>query len=280
MKSSRVWFITGCSSGFGREFCRQLLARGDRVFATARNLNSIRDLGPEALSSGQLYIAELDVTQAPQITSCVQQAIQAFGQIDVLVNNAGYGCIGALEEVSEAEIRRVFETNVFGLIEVTRQVIPQMRKQKRGHIINLSSVAGLVALQGASIYAATKFAVEGLSEGLAGELAPFGIRLSLIEPGGVRTDFAGRSLNVAPYRPDYAEALANTRKYYETIGGQQPGDPVACVREMIRLVDHPQPPLRLAMGKIAIARIQAKMESLLRDLAAWKSVGESTDFDA
>jgi short-subunit dehydrogenase len=277
-KPERVWFITGCSTGFGRTLSRQVLARGERLIATARNLASIENLKAHCVREKQLALFELDVTQTEAIPAVISAAIQKMGRIDVLINNAGYGCIGALEEVSEAEIRRVFETNVFGLIAVTKAVLPQMRLQKTGHVMNLSSVAGMVALAGASVYAATKFAVEGLSEALAGELAPFGIRVYLIEPGGVRTDFANRSLSVAPYRHEYAESLATTRKYYETIGGQQPGDPEACAKVMMALIDHPAPPLRMPMGKIAVARIRKKLEQYQLEINTWESVAYGTDF--
>jgi short-subunit dehydrogenase len=205
-------------------------------------------------------------------------AIQKAGRIDVLVNNAGYGYVGALEEVSLSEIRAVFETNVFGLMEMTRAILPVFRSQRSGHIINLSSVAGMVGTPGASIYNSTKFAIEGLSEALAGELASFGIKVTLIEPGAFRTDFANRSLRVAPYLPEYSEALSQTRKYYETIGGQQPGDPAQAVRAMIALVDHPNPPLRLPMGKIALQRIRNKIAQYESEIKAWEKTILETDF--
>ena len=238
-----VWFVTGCSSGFGKILCEELLRSGKKVVATARNIAQLESLKPLAKSKDQLLILPLDVTNASQIQAAKDAAIACFDRIDVLVNNAGYGVMGALEEVSEKEIRENFDTNVFGLMEVTRAFIPQFRKQKSGFIFNLSSVAGMVGLPGAGIYAATKFAVEGFSEALAGELAPFGVKLVILQPGAFRTDFANRSLKVAPYHPAYAEALATTRKYYETIGGNQPGDPVALVKLMLELREHPAPPL-------------------------------------
>ena len=183
-----------------------------------------------------------------------------------------------MEEVSNEEVRRVFETNVFGLIEVTRAILPTMRAQKSGRILNLSSVAGMVAAPGAGIYAATKFAVEGLSEALAGEVETFGIKITLIEPGAFRTEFANRSLVVAPYHPDYQQALATTREYYETIGGRQPGDPVLAAKAMIELADHPNPPLRLPMGKIALGRIHKKLNQYLDELNTWQKVSLETDY--
>lgn len=256
----------------------QLLEQGQKVVATARKFGSISDLEAKAKSADQLLLLELDVCDPLAIDKARNEAIQKFKRVDVLVNNAGYGYTGALEEVSDSEIRMVFETNVFGLIAVTRAFIPQMREQKSGHILNLSSVAGMVSAPGAGIYGATKFAVEGISEALQGELAPFGVKVTLIEPGGFRTDFASRSLVSAPYHPAYDESLAQIRHYYETIGGQQPGDPKLAVKVMIDLVEHPNPPLRLPMGKIALARIQKKLEQYLSEIETWKPVILDTDF--
>ncbi len=278
MQKNRVWFITGCSSGFGKLFCEQLLESGERVVATARKPETLESLKSLAKSKDQLLIQPLDVTSRAQIDASVKAAIQHFGRIDVLVNNAGYGAMGALEEIPENVIRENFETNVFGLIEMTRAVLPQMRSQKYGHIIMLSSVAGMAALPGAGIYSATKFAVEGLSEGLAAEVAPFGIKVTLLEPGAFRTDFAGRSLLVAKYMPEYAESLANTRKYYETIGGTQPGDPLKLVNAVLQVVDSPNPPLRLVLGKIAFQRVMKKLDQYNTELTTWKNLTDNTDF--
>ena len=273
-----VWFVTGCSTGFGRVLSEALLKTGKRLVATARIPAKLDDLKKLALTPDQLLILPLDVTKKDQIDQAVKSAIAHFGQIDVLVNNAGYGAVGALEEISEAEIRRVFETNVFGLIETTRAFIPQFRSQKKGFIFNLSSVAGMVALPGASIYAATKFAVEGFSEAMAGELAGFGVKVVLLEPGGFRTDFAGRSLSVAPYHPAYNDTLAATRKYYETINGNQPGDPRALVDVMLELAELEHPPLRVVFGKIAQERVEKKLDQYAKERAEWKQKGLLTDF--
>ena len=278
MDTQKVWFITGCSSGFGKALSELLLKEGELVVATARQLDSLLHLRALAKNPKQLLTLALDVTKTDQIQAAVTTAISHFGRIDVCVNNAGYGAVGALEEVSEKEIRAVFDTNVFGLIEVSRAITPYFRKQKSGRFINLSSVAGMVALPGASIYAATKFAVEGFSEALAGELAPFGVKLTIIEPGGVRTEFANRSLKVAPYHPDYSEALAVSRKYYETIGGNQPGDPVACAKLMMEIGRHPNPPLRLIMGKIALGRVEKKLEEYAKEREVWREQTLLTDF--
>jgi short-subunit dehydrogenase len=276
--TQKTWFITGCSTGFGRILAEMLLEKGDRVIASARKLDSLSELQKKSTGPQQLLTYALDVTDSNQIKQVVADAIHQFGRIDVLVNNAGYGYVGALEESDMKEVRAVYDTNVFGLMEVTRAVLPQMRAQRSGHIINLSSVAGMVGTPGASIYVSTKFAVEGLSEALWAELAPFNIKVTLIEPGAFRTDFANRSLRVAPYHPAYSEALAVTRKYYETIGGQQPGDPVRAVHAMIDIANHPTPPLRLPMGKIALGRIRTKLAQYQSEMTTWEKVTLETDY--
>ena len=257
--------------------CELLLSRGEKVVATARKPESIADLTKKA-SADQLLILPLDVTQKDQIQSAVNATLERFGKIDVLVNNAGYGTMGALEEVSEEEIRAIFETNVFGLFEMTRAVLPTMRKQKSGHIINLSSVAGFVALAGAGVYASTKFAIEGHSEALAGEVASFGIKVTLLQPGSFRTDFANRSIHISPYSHDYDDALATTRKFYETIGGNQPGDPQKAVEAIYDVVKSKKPPLRLPLGNIAYARVQKKISEYQKEMDEWKPTILGSDF--
>ena len=269
---NKVWFITGCSSGFGKVLCKQLLARGETVVATARNLDAIKDLGQLTL--------QLDVTSTREIKAAVEKAVAHFGRIDVLVNNAGFGQIGALEEVSESEIRKSFDTNVFGLAEVTRAILPIMRSQKSGHILNLSSVAGIAAIPGAGVYAATKFAVEGLSESLAAEVASFNIKVILIEPGSFKTEFASSSLKTPSEMKEYDESLAATRKFYKTIGGNQPGDPEKAVKAMIDLVEHPHPPLRLVLGTIALQRARAKIEKFSQEMKDWEKITLSTEYES
>ncbi len=272
--SNRTWFITGCSSGFGKIFCEQVLARGDCLVATARNPAALDFLKPQA----NLFILKLDVTSNNEINAAVKKAHAHFGSIDVLVNNAGYGHIGALEEVSEEEIRKNFDTNVFGLFEVTRAILPIMRAQKSGHILNMSSVAGVSALAGAGIYASTKFAVEGLTEALAGEVAPFNIKVTLLEPGSFRTEFASSSLKTAQAMSAYDDVLASTRKLYQTIGGNQPGDPEKAVKAMIDLVDHPSPPLRLVLGAAGLQRVRTKLDIFLKEMKDWETITNNVDF--
>jgi NADP-dependent 3-hydroxy acid dehydrogenase YdfG len=276
--AKKVWFITGCSSGFGSILCKQLLARGETVVATARKPELLDALKPFAQSPEQLLTLQLDVTKTDEIKAAVESATKKFGRIDVLINNAGFGHVGALEEITETEIRSSFDTNVFGLFEVTRAVLPIMRSQKSGHILNLSSVAGIAAIPGAGIYASTKFAVEGLSEALAAEIAPFNIKLTLIEPGAFRTQFANSSLKTAIPMKEYDGILDNTRKLYQTIGGNQPGDPDKAAKIMIELVDHPSPPLRLVLGELALKRARDKLERFLKEMSDWEITSSDVDF--
>ena len=243
----RTWFITGASTGFGRLLAEEVLKAGGKVVATARNRDKVADL--ETKYPQRAKALALDVTDAGQVDSGVTQAFAQFGQVDVLVNNAGYGVAGAIEEVSEAEYMPMFETNVFGLLRVTRAFLPHLRKQRSGHILNLSSIGGLVASPGMGYYNATKFAVEGLSEALAAEVAPLGIRVTISEPGPFRTDFLGRSGVVAKTRiADYDATAGNMRKYFAENDGKQKGDPLRAVHAMMQVVESPNPPLRLLLG--------------------------------
>lgn len=272
----KIWFITGCSTGFGRCLSEELLKTGHQVIMTARNVDSISDLKikyPE-LS----HVIKLDVTKNAEIEIAVNDAINKFGHIDVLVNNAGYGIVGALEEVSEEEMLRVFNTNVFGLINLTKKVLPYMREKRSGVIMNLSSIAGLVSTPGFGIYNATKFAVEGMSEALYGEVKSFGINVILIEPGPFRTDFANRSLAVMPEMKEYDEAMIATRNYIKNVDGKQPGDPVKGAKLMIKLAEISDPPLRIPLGKMALNRWKGKSEQFEADLKKWHDEIVGCDF--
>jgi len=224
-------------------------------------------------------VLPLDVTDAGQVDSAVTQAFAQFGQVDVLVNNAGYGVAGGIEEVSEAEFMPMFETNVFGLLRVTRAFLPYLRRQRSGHILNLSSIGGVVAGPGIGFYNSTKFAVEGLSEALAAELAPLGIRVTIIEPGPFRTDFLGRSGVLAKTRiADYDGTAGNMRKYFAENDGKQPGDPARAVQAMMHVVDSPNPPLRLLLGASALQRLRTKFGNWEKEIAAWEQVTIGADF--
>jgi NADP-dependent 3-hydroxy acid dehydrogenase YdfG len=273
----RVWFITGASTGFGLQLAEQTLRAGHKVIATARKPEQIANLGYHY--SDRCLVLPLDVTNQTQIDSAVTLAIAKFGRVDVLVNNAGYGVAGAVEEVSEAEFMPMFETNVFGLLRVTRAFLPHLRKQRSGHILNLSSIGGVVASPGMGYYNATKFAVEGISEALAAEVAPLGIRVTIIEPGPFRTDFLGRSGVVAKTRiADYDATAGNMRKYFAENDGKQKGDPVRAVHAMMQVVESPNPPLRLLLGASALQRLRNKLANWEKEIDAWEQVTVGADF--
>ncbi|MEO6910807.1 MAG: oxidoreductase [Edaphobacter sp.] len=275
--TSRTWFITGASTGFGRCLAEEVLKSGDKVAATARNPEQIADL--EKQYPGRVKAIQLDVTDAAQVDSAVAQAIAHFGQIDVLVNNAGYGIAGAIEEVSEAEFMPMFETNVFGLIRVTRAFLPHLRKQRSGHILNISSIGGLAGSPGWGYYHTTKFAVEGFTEALAAELAPLGIHVTAIEPGAFRTDFLGRSGGEATKRiADYDVSAGKGRNYLHSQNGKQAGDPLRAAHAMMAVVDSPNPPLHLILGVIALNRFRAKLDTWQREIAAWEPTTVGADF--
>jgi NAD(P)-dependent dehydrogenase (short-subunit alcohol dehydrogenase family) len=273
----RTWFITGASTGFGRLLAEEVLKAGGKVIATARKLDKIADLEERHPKRAKALV--LDVNDAGQVDSAVTQAFAQFGQVDVLVNNAGYGVAGAVEEVSETEFMPMFETNVFGLIRVTRAFLPRLREQRSGHILNLSSIGGLVGSPGMGYYNATKFAVEGLSEALAAELAPLGVHVTIVEPGPFRTDFLGRSgVIAADSIADYDGTAGNMRRYFAQQDGKQPGDPLRAVHAMMQVVESPTPPLRLLLGKSALQRTRTKLDGWQKEIAAWEPVTVGADF--
>lgn len=274
--STPVWFITGCSTGFGREIARQALDRGFRVAVTARHAQQVADLVGD---SSQALAIELDVTIPSQIEKAVAQAQQHFGRIDVLVNNAGIGYFGAIEESDDAEVRRMFEINFWGLANMTRAVLPGMRAQRGGVIVNLSSVGGLRGGPSVGYYNATKFAVEGFSEALSKEVAPLGIKVLLVEPSGFRTDWAGRSANEATtHIADYDDTAGLRRKGIREHSGKQAGDPVRAATAIIDTVALPQPPLRLPLGVAALEGGREKIASMAHDFDACERVAAEADF--
>lgn len=274
----KTWFITGASRGFGLLIAKVALARGDNVIATARQPQSVI----AALDNHPSLLAlPLDVTDEAAAASAVQQAMARFGRIDILVNNAGYGLLGAVEEATAGEVRRIYETNVFGLLNVTRAVLPAMRGQGSGHVINISSIGGYQAYQGWGVYGSTKFAVEGITEALAQELQPLGIHATVVEPGFFRTDFLdASSLSTSAEIPDYAETVGAMRRFAADANHQQPGDPMKLACAMLMLADAPQPPLRLALGSDTVARLRSKNASVERELGEWMHVSLSTDVEA
>jgi NAD(P)-dependent dehydrogenase (short-subunit alcohol dehydrogenase family) len=274
--TSRVWFITGCSTGFGRELAKLLSSHNHKVVVTARDIAKVQDLAQDPESS--LALA-LDVTDPAQVKSAVAEAEKKFGQIDVLVNNAGYGYMAAVEEGEEEAIRGMFDTNFFGLASMTRAVLPGMRSRKSGHIINISSVAGLVGFPGSGYYSATKFAVEGMSEALSKEVQPLGIRVTVVEPGPFRTDFAGRSLQMSDTEiADYAETAGARRKQISGYSGQQPGDPVKAAQAIITVVESETPPLHLVLGKPGLGFVEEKLKALHKDIDTWRETTLGADY--
>jgi NAD(P)-dependent dehydrogenase (short-subunit alcohol dehydrogenase family) len=273
----RTWFITGASRGLGFRIAEAALGAGDRVVATARKADDVvAALG----QSERLLALPLDVTDETQAQQAADAAIARFGRIDILVNNAGYGLLGSVEEASAEEIEAIYRVNVFGLMAVTRAVLPNMRQNRSGHILNLSSVGGFVSGAGFGVYCSTKFAVEGLSEALAAELAPLGIKLTIIEPGYFRTDFLeARSLVVSPTRiADYDATSGMVREAAKTISLNQPGDPAKLGTAVIALVDAANPPLRLALGSDTFAVVGDKLTYVRGELDAWEQLSKSTDF--
>ncbi len=274
-----VWLITGCSTGFGRELSKILLAAGRRVVVTARDATKVADLVADHPETG-LAVA-LNVDDPAQIEAAVATAKAHFGRIDVLVNNAGYGYLAAVEEGEDAEVRAMFETNVFGLAAMCRAVLPIMRAQKSGTIVNISSMGGVCGFPGIGYYNATKFAVEGLSEAMAKELEPLGVKVLIVEPGPFRTDWAGRSLKT-PQTPiaDYAATAGARRDAVRGYSGQQPGDPVRAAQAIITAVEAPEPPLHLVLGRVACDAVAADLAAFERELAVWREVSLGADFPA
>jgi NAD(P)-dependent dehydrogenase (short-subunit alcohol dehydrogenase family) len=275
--SKKVWLVTGASTGFGRELVEYLLANGAGVVATARKVEGLQELGRQYPKTA--LVAAMDVTDAKQVEHVVDVAVKWFGGIDVLVNNAGYGVVGAVEESGEDEFRPMFETNVFGLIRVTQAVLPQMRKQGSGHVVNLSSIGGLVSTPGFGLYNATKFAVEGLSEALAQEVKPLGISVTIVEPGPFRTKFLGKAGGEAKAKiSDYDATAGKMRAYFTEQDGKQPGDPQKADEAIVKAVEAEQPPLHLLLGASTIPRVKAKIEALEKDVAAWEATTLGADY--
>ncbi len=276
-KDIPVWFITGCSTGFGRELARLVLARGWRAVVTARRPEQLQDL--VANHADRALPLRLDVTDRQNVAAAVAEAEARFGRIDVLVNNAGYGYLAAIEEGEEDHIRAQFETNVFGLIALTRQVLPGMRARRSGHIVNFSSIGGLVSFASTGYYHATKYAVEGLSESLAIEGAPLGIKVTLVEPGPFRTDWAGRSIvESKTVIEDYADTAGLRRQQTHARSGNQVGDPVRAAEAIVTAVTAEKPPLHLLLGALAYNRFKGKLERWREEIAAYEEVTLGADF--
>ena len=273
--SAPVWLITGCSAGFGRALVDAALARGDRVVATARRTETIAEL-----AGNRVLVVALDVTRQDQIDAAVRAALERFGRIDVLVNNAGYSTVGAVEEIDMNDLRALMETTFFGAVTLTKAVLPHMRERGSGAIVQMSSQGGQMSFAGGGAYSAAKFALEGLSEALADEVGPHGIRTLIVEPGAFRTELMSGRFHRSREIDAYANTVGQARAYLDRAHGTQPGDPRRAATAIIAALDASDPPLRLALGADAVDAIRAKHERLRADLDEWESVSRATAFDS
>ncbi len=277
LEKNAVWLITGCSTGLGRALARKALESGYRVVATARDPSTVADIVKDHENAA--LAVELNVTMPDQARAAVDEAEARFGAIDVLVNNAGYGYVGAIEEGEDADVRALFETNLFGVWRVIRAVLPGMRARGRGHIANMSSVGGVATFPAVGFYHMTKFALEGLSVTLAKEAAPFGIGVTIVEPGAFRTDFRGRSMRQSGVRlPAYAETAGKARDNVLAADGKQTGDPALDATAIITALEAARPPLHLVIGGDALDLIRKKLTEFQQDLDTWESLTRSTNF--
>jgi NAD(P)-dependent dehydrogenase (short-subunit alcohol dehydrogenase family) len=277
-ETRKTWFITGAASGFGHAFAEHALAQGHNVVATARDAGRLADL--VALAPDRVLATPLDVDAAGAAEAAVQAAVARFGRIDVLINNAGYGVVGALEETSDAELRALMNTNFFGAMAVTRAALPVLRAQKSGAIVNISSLGGQLSFSGFSAYSASKFALEGASEALAQEVAPFGIKVLIVEPGQFRTQLAGSGMRHMPVIEAYQPVVGATREFAHTMHNTQAGDPRKAAVAIEKALDAEHTPLRLQLGDDSVDAVRAHAQALLKDMEAWEAVSRSTNFDA
>ncbi|MER2996820.1 oxidoreductase [Pontibacter populi] len=276
--SGKVWFITGVSSGFGRTLAEEVARNGDKVIGTVRQLSQLAEFNN--ISPGNTFAYLMDVTNPDGVKATIEAAFNHFGRLDVLVNNAGYGFLGAVEEATIKDFKEVMETNFFGALQVTQAVLPYMRKQGSGRILQMSSVAGFRATAGFGVYNASKFALEGMSEALALEVAPLGIKVTIVEPGPFRTNFAGSSIKTA--RQEMPEYEGTARVFKNNIlgyAGQQEGDPQKATQVLMQLVQSDAPPLRLPLGPTAITAVRNKIQQVSQDLDTWETIAAKTSFD-
>ncbi|WP_046246403.1 oxidoreductase [Hymenobacter terrenus] len=277
--TSKTWFITGASSGFGEALATYLLEKGDRMAATFRKPEQATEF--TAKEAGRTLGVVCDVTNEPQVKTAVAEAIAHFGHLDVVVNNAGYGSMGSIEEVPAEEVQRQFDVNVFGALHVLRAVLPHLRERRSGHILNISSIGGLRAFPGVGIYNASKFALEAIGESLSLQLAPLGIRVTNIEPSGFRTKWAGESATIANTQiEDYQATVGENIRAIQGYSGRQPGDPVRAAHAMYEVVQMEQPPLHLPLGKAAVKGAREKFAALSKELEQYAEMGDAADFPA
>ena len=271
-----VWFITGASSGFGKALTKYAVNKGYHVVATARRQEKLQALANQAPE--QILPIKMDVTNRTEVKLAIDETISKLGRIDVLINNAGYGIVGALEETPEQEFRNQMETNFFGAINVTQEALPHLRKQGNGAIVNMSSMGGNMSFGGFSAYSASKFALEGASEALAQEVSPFGIKTLIVEPGAFRTEFAGRALKHMPKIEAYDDIVGGTRDFAKGMDGTQEGNPAKAAEAIDKAIQSENTPLRLQLGEDAIEAVKDHAETLLNDLETWRPVGLDTKF--
>jgi len=273
----KVWFITGASTGFGRAFAEYAIGQGYDVVVTARRLDKLESI--KTLAPGQVEALKMDVNNTAEVSAAVEAAVSRFGRVDVLVNNAGYGIVGAVEETPENELRAQMETNFFGAVSVTRALLPLFRQQQSGAIVNISSLGGQLSVAGFGAYSASKFALEGISEALAAELSPLGIKVMIVEPGQFKTDLAGAAMKYMPEIPDYKGTVGPTRDFAKGMHGTQFGDPFKAAAAIDKALAAANTPLRLQLGEDAVNSIRQHSEGLLKDLATWEQVAVDTKID-
>jgi NAD(P)-dependent dehydrogenase (short-subunit alcohol dehydrogenase family) len=273
---SKVWLITGSSRGLGRAFTEAILEAGDCVVAAARNPEQLADLKQKY--GEKIRTVVLDVTNEAQAKSAFEVAISSFGSLDVLVNNAGFGNVSPVEDTSLADFRAQIETNLFGVIIMTKAVLPYFRERRAGHIVQVTSISGRIGPAGRAPYAAAKFGVEGFSESLSREMAPLGVKVTIIEPGGFRTDFAGASTELHEGRPEYASTVGASVSFQKSYNGNQPGDPRKAAAALLHVVSLPEPPLRLLLGRDSYAAAEKSGLEKLETDRTWKDLSTSTDF--
>ncbi len=276
-QTGRVWLITGCSAGFGRELALAAAAAGDRVMATARQPRRLGDL--VAAGGSRVHTAALDVTNERQVAATVERTLAEFGRIDVVVNNAGHGSVGAVEELELADLRALMDVMFFGAVAVTQAVLPHLRSRGSGAIVQISSMGGQLSMPGFGAYCAAKFALEGMSEALAAEVRPFGIRVLIVEPGAFRTEFGGHRMHRSRVIDAYASTSGPTRAAVDAMDGTQPGDPRKAAQAILEVLDHPEPPLRLALGNDAVDHIAVHHDLLRADLSRWEKLSRAMDLD-
>jgi NAD(P)-dependent dehydrogenase (short-subunit alcohol dehydrogenase family) len=274
---AKVWLITGSSRGLGRSLAEAVLQTGDNLVATARDPSQLSDLVER--HGDRVRALALDVTDAAASQAAIECAVDTFGRLDVLVNNAGYGNVNAIEDTSLDEFRAQIETNLFGVINVTKAAIPVMREQKSGHIIQFSSVGGRIGALGRAPYSAAKWGVEGFSEVLAGEVGPLGVKVTIIEPGGFRTDFAGASTTIRDGRPEYAQTVGAVARFQRDYDGRQPGDPAKAAKVIVQIAGLDEPPLRLLLGSDAVNAVERNDLAKIEADRKWRDLSLSTDFD-